>query len=212
MTNGWIPFMNWESKDTPNSFIGADVPANLIQRYFAVVIHWKSSHIGELHIVPAGCAAILGRQWIRALEIELLQIDANISNTSIHKSPVYQINPLNSLLEKFSPLFEERVGCVPHFQVSLQLRDGAKAIFTRERDVPYALRDRVNKELDSLEADGIISLVPASDWGSPLVVIPKPNGGVRLCVDYKCGVNERLIQSNHPVRRIDDVLHSLRNS
>nr|XP_042894766.1 uncharacterized protein K02A2.6-like [Parasteatoda tepidariorum] len=92
------------------------------------------------------------------------------------------------------------------------MRDGAKAIFTREHDDPYALRDRVNKELDSLEADGIISSVPASDCGSPLVVIPKPNSGVRLCVDSKCGVNERLIQSNHPVRRIDDVLHSLRNS
>ncbi|KAI5750744.1 hypothetical protein M8J77_000948 [Diaphorina citri] len=86
------------------------------------------------------------------------------------------------------------------------------SIFTRERDVPYALQERVDKELDSLEADGIITQVAASDWGSPLVVIPKPDGGVRLCVDYKCGVNERLVQANHPIRRIDDVLHSLRNS
>ncbi|XP_054713771.1 uncharacterized protein K02A2.6-like [Uloborus diversus] len=167
---------------------------------------------GELHIVPAGCAALLGRQWIRGLGINLQQIDADTSNTPVQRSPVHQVSPIYSLLEKFSPLFEERVGCVPNFKVSLQLRDGVKPVFTRERDVPYALRERVNKELDSLEADGVISLVPASDWGSPLVVIPKPNGGVRLCVDYKCGVNERLIQSNHPVRRIDDVFHSLRNS
>lgn len=48
--------------------------------------------------------------------------------------------------------------------------------------------------------------------GIPLVVIPKPNGGVRLCVGYKCGVNDRLIQVTHSIRRIDDVLNSLQNS
>ena len=40
----------------------------------------------------------------------------------------------------------------------------------------------------------------------------KADGGVRLCVDYKCGVNERIVQANHPIRKIDDVLDSLRGS
>ncbi|KAI5731266.1 hypothetical protein M8J77_007169 [Diaphorina citri] len=168
--------------------------------------------IGELHIVPNGHDALLGRQWIRGLGIELKKIDSNSTNLA----PTLQVQnnkiSIDDVLGQFSPIFEEKVGCVPDFQVSLQLREGAKPIFTRERDVPYALQERVDKELDSLEADGIITQVAASDWGSPLVVIPKPDGGVRLCVDYKCGVNERLVQANHPIRRIDDVLHSLRNS
>lgn len=177
-----------------------------------VKIKYHSKEIvGDLHIVPNGHEALLGREWIRALQIELHQIDNEMFSTK----SVSQISTKTStedVISIFSNIFEERIGCVPNFQVSLQLREGSKPVFTREREVPYALRERVNKELDTLEANGIISPVAVSDWGSPLVIIPKADGGVRLCVDYKCGVNERLVKSNYPIRRIDDVLHSLRNS
>ncbi|XP_054260224.1 uncharacterized protein K02A2.6-like [Macrosteles quadrilineatus] len=165
----------------------------------------------ELHIVPTGHEALLGRQWIRALGIELNELNED-TNQSTRISQIKRIQSPEEIFESFSNIFEEKIGCVPDFKVSLQLRNGAKPIFVKERNVPHALTDRVNKELDTLENEGIISPVEASDWGSPLVVIPKPDGGVRLCVDYKCGVNERLIQANHPIRRIDDVIDSLRNS
>ncbi|XP_054288024.1 uncharacterized protein K02A2.6-like [Macrosteles quadrilineatus] len=165
----------------------------------------------ELHIVPTGHEALLGRQWIRALGIELNKLNED-TNQSTQISQIKRIQSPEEIFQSFSNIFEEKIGCVPDFKVSLQLRNGAKPIFVKERNVPHALTDRVNKELDTLENEGIISPVEASDWGSPLVVIPKPDGGVRLCVDYKCGVNERLIQANHPIRRIDDVIDSLRNS
>ncbi|KAJ8878861.1 hypothetical protein PR048_019450 [Dryococelus australis] len=43
-------------------------------------------------------------------------------------------------------------------------------------------------------------------------LIPKADGGVRLCVDYKVGVNEWLQDAHYPNRKIDDILISLRNS
>jgi hypothetical protein len=78
--------------------------------------------------------------------------------------------------------------------------------------VSYALHDKVNKELDMLESWGIISKVPTSDWGSPLVVVPKPDGNIQLCVDYKIGLSERVVDANHPIRWIDNILNTLRNS
>lgn len=165
---------------------------------------------GELHIVPPGYDALLGRLWIRGLNVDLKQVYEEMKTTSVsivdsNKSP-------EDIFNSFSHIFEEKVGCVPGFTISLQLREGARPVFTKERNVPHALRELVDKELDSLEKSGIITQVNCSDWGSPLVVIPKPDGNVRLCVDYKCGVNERIVQANHPIRRIDDVLSSLRNS
>ncbi|KAI5731396.1 hypothetical protein M8J77_009366 [Diaphorina citri] len=178
----------------------------------SVNVQYKDKEMmGELHIVPDGHDALLGRQWIRALQIELNQIDQHVENRC-PVAPAYQIKSIDDIIQRFPKVFEEKIGCVPNFQVSLQLRKDVKPVFTKERSVPYALLDKVEKELDSLEAEGIISPVATSDWGSPLVCIPKPDGGVRLCVDYKCGVNEKLVQANHPIRRIDDVLHSLRNS
>ncbi|XP_054275019.1 uncharacterized protein K02A2.6-like [Macrosteles quadrilineatus] len=178
----------------------------------SVSVSYKGKQFkGDLHIVPSGHDALLGRQWIRGLGIELCEIDAEMNRpaTTLQLQPV---NSVEELFEKFAPIFEPKIGCVPNFTVSLHLRSGAKPIFNRERNVPHALIDQVNKELDLLENEGIISPVTSSDWGSPLVVIPKADGSVRLCVDYKCGVNERIVQANHPIRKIDDVLDSLRGS
>ncbi|GBM00374.1 Uncharacterized protein K02A2.6 [Araneus ventricosus] len=108
-------------------------------------------------------------------------------------------------------VFEQKVSCVPNFTIKLKLHDGAKPSYTPKRNVPYALREKVDKELDSLEATGIISKSITSDWGSPLVVIPKGDGTVRLCVDYKAGVNDLLMNVNYPIKKMD-VLHSLRDS
>ncbi|XP_054282318.1 uncharacterized protein K02A2.6-like [Macrosteles quadrilineatus] len=155
----------------------------------SVSVSYKGKQFkGDLHIVPSGHDALLGRQWIRGLGIELCEIDAEMNRpaTTLQLQPV---NSVEELFEKFAPIFGPKIGCVPNFTVSLHLRSGAKPIFNRERNVPHALIDQVNKELDLLEIEGIISPVTSSGWGSPLVVIPKADGSVRLCVDYKCDVS-----------------------
>jgi hypothetical protein len=62
--------------------------------------------------------------------------------------------------------------------VSLRLHNKVKPVFLKEWEVPCALCDKVDKELDMLESQGIIPKDATSDWGSPLVVIPKPDGNV----------------------------------
>lgn len=115
-------------------------------------------------------------------------------------------------MNKYSDIFEEKIGCVSKFKVILKLRRNAMPVFHRARNIPRALINQVEKELDSLETAGIITKSETSDWGSPLVVIPKIDGGVRLCVDYKTRVNERLTDAHYPIWKIDDILNSLRNS
>jgi hypothetical protein len=46
-------------------------------------------------------------------------------------------------ISRYPKFFEEAVGCIP---VSLRLRDKGKPIFHKEREVPYALSDKVNKK------------------------------------------------------------------
>lgn len=50
--------------------------------------------------------------------------------------------------------------------------------------VPLGIRDKVKKELEVLESGGIIERC-ASSWASPLVPVRKPDGGIRLCVDFR---------------------------
>ena len=56
---------------------------------------------------------------------------------------------------------------------------------------PYTLAlkhyDWVKEEIDKLLEAGIIR-ESHSSWSAPIVVVPKSDGGKRLCVDYR-GIN-----------------------
>ncbi|GBM71318.1 Acid-sensing ion channel 3 [Araneus ventricosus] len=128
------------------------------------------------------------------------------------QNEIFSFQNITDIEKHFPEVCEQKVGCVPNFTIKLKLRDGTKPNYIPKRNVPYALREKVDKELDSLEADGIISKSITSDWGSPLVLIPKGDGTVRLCVYYKAGVNDLLMNVNYPIKKIDEVLNSLRYS
>ena len=55
-------------------------------------------------------------------------------------------------------------------------------------------------------------------WASPVVVVPKANGEIRLCVDMRCATcdvrraNEAIIMERHPIPTVDEVLHNLNES
>ena len=51
--------------------------------------------------------------------------------------------------------------------------------------------------LDRLEAQGIISKVSHAEWASPIVVVAKKNGDVRICADFKGIVNPALIPEQY---------------
>ena len=56
--------------------------------------------------------------------------------------------------------------------------------------MPYALKGKIEKELDCLEQQGVIEPVTFSEWAAPIVPVLKKNGTVRICGDYKMTVNE----------------------
>ncbi|KAJ8876438.1 hypothetical protein PR048_020883 [Dryococelus australis] len=60
--------------------------------------------------------------------------------------------------------------------------------------------------------DGVLTKEQTSDWGSPLVVIPKADERVHQCIDYKVGVNEQLHNAHYPTRKIDDILNSIKTA
>ena len=51
------------------------------------------------------------------------------------------------------------------------------------------MKEAVEAEIDRMEKDGILKSVPYSEWASPIVIAPKPDGTIRICADYKRTVN-----------------------
>ena len=76
----------------------------------------------------------------------------------------------------------------------------------------FALRPKVRDHLkDLMEKDIIEKVDGPSPWVSPVVVTPKPNGDIRLCVDMR-RANEAIIRERHPIPTIDEVLEQLNGS
>lgn len=75
--------------------------------------------------------------------------------------------------------------------------------------MPYALRQKVEKELDRLEEEGIIVPVKHSDWAAPIVPVLKSNGTIRICGDYKLTANTATKTEVYPLPKIEDLFSSL---
>src|SRR5882757_4759270 len=103
--------------------------------------------------------------------------------------PVKSVNSnqsiIDGLLQESADVLDQPVGHVKNFKARLILKDGAQPHFTKARPLPFSLRDKVDAELQKMEDTGVLTKVPHSEWASPLVVVPKPNGKVRITGDFK---------------------------
>ena len=116
---------------------------------------------------------------------------------------------LNKVLRDNQEVFRDELGQMADLTARLKLKEDAEPVFMKARPVPYALQDDVDKELKKWEDIGIAERIEYSDWASPLVVVPKAGGGVRLCGDYKHTVNKQLDVPQHPMPNLEDMLPKL---
>ena len=101
------------------------------------------------------------------------------------------------------------MGTIKDFKAKLVVQEVAQPRFHRPRPVAFALKEGVNQELDRLEANGILKRVDFSQWAARIVVVPKKDGGLRLCGDYKLTVNPTLDIDVHPLPKPEEIFTAL---
>ena len=107
-------------------------------------------------------------------------------------------NPVDRLAKKYAKLFEGEHGKINNFKATIALQPGAKPIYRKARPVPYALKQRVEAELDRLEQQKIIKKVERSEWAAPVVIVPKTDKSLRICGDYKVSINPWVRTQGYP--------------
>ena len=71
------------------------------------------------------------------------------------------------------------------------------------------LYTETKREIDRMLKSGVISPVDSPpEWCAPMVVTPKPNGKVKVCVDIT-KLNEYVQRKNHPLPSVDVTLGKL---
>ena len=103
------------------------------------------------------------------------------------------------------------VGCVKGTQAKIYIDSTATPKVCRARTVPYAIQDKVEREINRLEREGVITPVSFSEWAAPVVSVVKNDGSIRICGhgDHKITVNRVKKVDTYPLPRIDDLLASL---
>jgi hypothetical protein len=71
--------------------------------------------------------------------------------------------------------------------------------------VPFALKAKVEQQLEKEIAQGILVPVAASEFASPIVPVLKSDGSVRICADFKRTVNLAVEPDTYPLPRIEEL-------
>ena len=138
----------------------------------------------DLVVVAGNGPTLLGRNWLLQLQLDW----AAIRRVESKPQPL----GLEPLLAKHSKLFADELGTISPFKAKLRVQPGAAPKFCKPRSVPYAAKQAVENELDRLESSGILEKVSYSEWAAPIVVVPKKDGKIRLCGDYKSPSTQHL--------------------
>lgn len=156
-------------------------------------------------VADKGTGDLLGRNFLPTFGLKI-QVVGNVAQIVAEES----LNELaQRLLAEFPDVVTSRMGKHTGDPVSLQTKDELRPKFLKAREIPYAYKAEVERLLAEMEADGILEKVNYCEYGTPLVVVPKTNGKLRICGDYKSTINCFLKDFNHPSPSVENIFNSL---
>lgn len=115
-----------------------------------------------------------------------------------------QTSDLSKLLTEFAYVFSDKPGRttlgVHHIELSPDTRPIRCTPYRQSPDKARVLKEELSNLLDQ----GIIE-ESSSPWASPIVMVPKADGTLRLCTDFR-KVNSITVPDPFPLPRIEDLL------
>lgn len=101
---------------------------------------------------------------------------------------------------------------LPEALVTLNLVPDAVPVYSRQYRLPLAHRDAIRTKLQSWLESGIMTLAPPGvQWNTPLLAVPKANGTLRICHDFRA-LNNAIKDDQFPMPQPREVLEQLAGS
>ena len=92
-------------------------------------------------------------------------------------------NNIDAWMEEFGDVVCTEPGLTDWVELAINTGD-VSPVAQRPFNIPVALREAVSKKIEWLLEKGYVRQ-SQSEWGSPIVTVRKPDGSIRLCIDYK---------------------------
>ena len=197
-----IPFTTYDSMRTKLPVLQK---TNICGKFDTTIEAEEKIIVQEIYVIKGLHQALLGGPAIHALN--LLKkgkfVDA-VNRTDEVK--------LDKEWKSMSPKLFKGLGRIKN-EYTIKLKVGAQphAVNTA-RKIAYPQLPKVKKELERMEKMGVISRIETpTDWCSHMVVVPKANGDVRICLDPS-KLNESILRETYPLPSVDYTLAKLSGS
>ena len=153
----------------------------------------------DFYIVDSSVPSVLGGSTCR--ETGLIQRLYNIQTNELPKQKKDLPQDIES---SYKDLFEG-LGCMPD-TYTIKVDPSVKPVIHPPRKVPISMKEKVKTELLRMESEGVIKKqTEPTDWVNSMVVVPKPNGKVRICIDPR-DLNKAVLREHYPMKTIEDIL------
>ena len=111
-------------------------------------------------------------------------------------------------LKKYPSVFRDTVGKLSS-SYKIRVDESVSPVQHAPRRVPAALRSQLKEELDRMEELGIIARVTVpTEWVSSLVVVPKKDSKLRICLDPR-DLNAAIQREHYQLPTIEDIASRL---
>ena len=103
-------------------------------------------------------------------------------------------------------LRDDDLGDFSDLELKVNLTDN-NPVKTVYNAIPRPMYDEVKNHLSDLISKGVIKK-STSNYCSPMVLVRKKSGGIRICTDYR-KLNQKTVSEQNPLPRVQDILDSL---
>ncbi|XP_068233540.1 uncharacterized protein [Palaemon carinicauda] len=141
--------------------------------------------------------------WTDSANQEILQ---NIL-VYLQHLPRKQRSQLAELFRKYRSICGDVPQRCSDAEHDIELQPGTRPIRQHYYRTSLEKQQRMKEEVSYLLKNGLATR-STSAWASPCLLVPKPNGKVRLCTDFR-QINNVTIKDSYPLPRIDDILDAI---
>ena len=170
---------------------------------FNAILTWNQKAVGQdIYVIDKLRTPLIGRKAIDALgmvtRIEIVE----------HRQSAKQPNTSYHYFRRFPSLFQGLGKMTEEYQIQLY-PDAIPFSISAPRRIPYPLRHKVQEELVRMERSGVISKVQEpTPWCAGIVVVPKANEQVRICVDLT-KLNVSVCRERYQLPSVEESLSKL---
>jgi hypothetical protein len=181
----------------------------------------------DLYVMPlAGYDVVLGTRWLGELgpivwdlgrwRMSFQRLGRPVSWTGVDRPSVLtlgtstEVGPLlEALLLSFGGLFTDHVGLPPKraHDHHIILKHDAQPVAVQPYRYPAAHKDELERQCAAMMEQGNVCRSD-SPFSSPVLLIKKPDGSWRFCVDYRA-LNALTVKDAFPISVVDELLDEL---